>query len=227
MLRPKALYLIALNIFLNVSWLFSPFWRSHIFLCSTQKWSLTLAIAQSDEFSHCDHSFNAFCQQPSALAFHQMQPGNTLCALTSTVISHGARNVFGKEKKQSRNQGSVTKASLFKHSNCLFKYCHGESQRRMAHLFFPFEFCSWILSGRQSPQQLHSEGGGHGNTSAGGLLNFKILHSVLQYLDVIFVISILQSEIAEGFLTGIRRWCKITTHNDSWIKNVNTWTLWK
>lgn len=138
-----------------------------MFFWSAHKWSLTLSS------SHCDHSFNAVCQQPPDRAFHQMQPGNTFSPLTSPVISHGARNVFRKEKKaRKKPRQHYTKASLFKQSNCLFKYCHGESQKRMAHLFFPFELCSWILSGRPHPQQLHSEGGGHGNTSAGGLLNF-------------------------------------------------------
>lgn len=124
-----------------------------------------LSIPQGDEFCHCDHSFDAFCQQLTESSLE------TPCA-TSTVISHTARNVFGKEKKPGRNQSSVTKASLFKQSNCLFKYCHGESQARMAHLFFPFKLSSWILSSRLHPQQLLSEGGGHGNTNPGGLLSF-------------------------------------------------------
>lgn len=87
----------------------------------------------------------------------------------SSVISHGV----GKEQQSGKKtRQCYTKASLFERSNCLFKYCHGESQKRMAHLFFPFKLCSWILSGRPRPQQLDSEGGGHGNTSPGGLLSF-------------------------------------------------------
>lgn len=93
-LLPKGLYLIA-NIFPNVTWL-SPM---KMFFWLEQKWSLTLSS------SHCDHSFSAVCQQPPARAFHQMQPGNTFCSLTSPVISHGARNVFW---KPGRNQGSIT-----------------------------------------------------------------------------------------------------------------------
>ena len=110
---------------------------------------------------HCDNCFtalrhvlsSAFCQHLSALLFHRIQPavmlhGNAFSAMPSAVISHGYEMGSEKKKKERGRQrwGSVTMASLLKPSNCLFKCCHGESQWRMAHLFFPFELSSWIFS---------------------------------------------------------------------------------
>lgn len=148
-----------------------------------------MSCPAADESPHCDNSFSAvrhvlasaFCQHLSALVFHQ----NPACLdatrkhlLRSDVYCYFTwrRNVSGKKKELGR---SITKASLFKESNCLFKCCHGESRRRMAHLFFPFRLSPWIFSGRH-PQPLRWVGGGRGNRKRWRVPQFSEPSTLLQ-----------------------------------------------
>lgn len=71
--------------------------------------------------------------------------GNTSFALT--LLFHMRPKVCLEKNREAALQRPLCLSGL----NCLFKCCHGESQRRMPHLFFPFELSSWIVPGRPHP----------------------------------------------------------------------------
>lgn len=166
----------------------------------------------------------ALCQHLSALVFQQnpacrdatwkhLPRSDVYCYFT------WRRKVFGKKKKKERGRsaGSITKASLFKKSNCLFKYCYGESQRWMAHLFFPFRLSSWIFSGRLHPQQLWWVGGGHGNRKCRRVTQFSEPSTLLHLKPLVVIISInlnfcIHQGGMQGILTSMRNWWRIISY---------------
>lgn len=137
----------------------------------------------------------AVCQHLSGFFF----PSNPACRdatrihlLCSDVYCYFTWSLKCVRKKElGGNGGSITKASLFEQPNCLWKYCHGESQRWMAHLFFPFRLTFPIFPWSQHPSAALLGGLSIWKQKIQkGHLVFKTFHAGLfKPLDVVFSIN--------------------------------------